>query len=39
MSHTKVSGHNFHIEAVTAAFQAGLEDSLIQALGHWNLPT
>ena len=29
------AGHSFHIGAATAAAQVGLEDFVIQALGHW----
>ena len=31
-------GHSFQIRAATAAAQAGLEDSVIQALGRWSSP-
>ena len=30
------AGHSFRIGVATAATQAGLEDSVIQALGKWN---
>ena len=38
ISHTGLSGHSFRIGAAMAAAQAGLEDSLIQALGRWSSP-
>ena len=36
ISHTGYSGHSFRIGAATAAAEAGLEDSVIQALGRWS---
>ena len=33
---TGYSGHSFRIGAATAAAEAGLEDSVIQALGRWS---
>ena len=32
------SGHSFQIGAATAASEAGIPDSVIQALGHWTSP-
>ena len=32
------SGHSFRIGATTAASQAGIPDSVIQALGRWSSP-
>ena len=33
------SGHSFRVGAATAASQAGIPDSVIQALGRWSSPT
>ena len=30
------AGHSFKIGAATAALRAGIEDSTIQAMGHWS---
>ena len=38
VSQTGYSGHSFRIGAATAAAQAGLPDSTIQALGRWSSP-
>ena len=36
ISQTGYSGHSFRIGAASAAAEAGLEDSVIQALGRWS---
>ena len=38
ISYTGLSGHSFQIGAATAAAQAGMEDTLIQALSCWHSP-
>ena len=35
ISHSAYNGHSFCIGAATMAAQCGLENSLIQTLGHW----
>ena len=32
---SKISGHSFHISAATMAANTGLNDSLVEMLGHW----